>query len=132
MNDNAPNASSEALEKIASFGYAIQSSDTPLAQNLPDFPCDNLKLIARTVESNPKISIFKSIYRLYPYNTFLPKESHGSVSALLSSLNIAPHRFDEQKIVSIKPVAAKSENKCDGNFEKKTKFGVKCLKIIIN
>lgn len=85
----APNANPETLEKITSFGYAIQSSaETPLTKMLPDFPCDNLKLISRISEANPSATPYQLIYRLYPFESFLAKECHGSLASLFDSLKI--------------------------------------------
>lgn len=84
-----PHANTAALEKITSFGYAIQSSDdTAITKILPDFPSDNLKLIARINALNPSSTPFQLLYRLYPFESFLPKESHGSVMTLFDALDI--------------------------------------------
>lgn len=118
----APQANEDTLEKITSFGYAIQSSDeTPLTKLLPDFPCDNLKLAARINQANPTINPYQLLYRLYPFDSFLPKECHGSLMSLFDSLNIAlpmeNHKSwirnfvqsDGQKIVSIeRPTLSKA------------------------
>lgn len=87
----APQAIDDTLEKLTSFGYAIQSSDetSVIKTTLPDFPTDNLKLIARLSESNPSQTPYDLIYRLYPYESFLPAESHGVLSSLFNSLKIA-------------------------------------------
>lgn len=85
----APDAEYDTLKKITSFGYAIQSSEeTPLTRILPDFPCDNLKLIAQISEKNPSATPYQLIYRLYPFDTFLPKDCHGSLITLLDALGI--------------------------------------------
>lgn len=84
-----PQAAPDTLKKLTSFGYAIQSSeDTPLTKILPDFPCDNLKLIAQISETNPSAAAYQLIYRLYPYESFLPKDCHGSLKSLFESLEI--------------------------------------------
>lgn len=114
LRQTAPKASSDTLEKITSFGYAIQSSaETPLTKILPDFPCDNLKLIARISEANPSSTPYQLLYRLYPYDSFLPKDVHGSLLSLFESLQIAMPKTenkswirsfrhtDRQRIVSV-------------------------------
>ncbi|XP_031637278.1 von Willebrand factor A domain-containing protein 8 [Contarinia nasturtii] len=86
----APEANEHTLEKITSFGYAIQNTDeTPLTKVLPDFPCDNLKLAAQINQANPSTNPYQLLYRLYPFDSFLPKECHGSLMSLFDSLNIA-------------------------------------------
>lgn len=94
----APETIEDTLEKITSFGYAIQSSDetSVIKTALPDFPTDNLKLIARLSEANPLQSPYDLIYRLYPYESFLPAESHGILLSLFDSLKIATPS-DERK-----------------------------------
>lgn len=118
----APSANTETLEKITSFGYAIQSSaETPLTKLLPDFPCDNLQLVARIAEANASATPYQLLYRLYPFETFLPKESHGSVLSLFESLQIAMpqaenkswiqsfKRSDGQRIISVdRPTRSKA------------------------
>lgn len=118
----APNASTHTLEKITSFGYAIQSSaETPLTKILPDFPCDNLQLIARIAEANQSATPYQLLYRLYPFESFLPKECHGSLLSLFESLKIAMpqaenkswiqsfKRSDCQRIISVdRPTRSKA------------------------
>lgn len=109
MHNNAPQAAIDILEKIASFGYAIQSSSsastaattTQLAQALPDFPCDNLKLIAKMIESNPTMSATNAIHRLYPYETFLPNGNH--LATLFDALKISQRNdhHNRQRIAGI-------------------------------
>lgn len=104
MKSLAPNAPPTVLEKMASFGYAIKEADdeSSLVANLPDFPCDNLNLIAKGVEANPLIAISDSVDRLYPYRLFLPKDSHKSLASLCESLNIPPSDHRRQsRIVSV-------------------------------
>lgn len=85
----APQANLETLKTITSFGYAIQSSEeTPYTKILPDFPCDNLKQIAKICEANSLATPYNLIYRLYPFNSFLPKESQGGIISLLETLKI--------------------------------------------
>lgn len=87
----APKTVDDTLQKITSFGYAIQSSDdtSVMKTTLPDFPIDNLKLIARIGEANPSETSYDLIYRLYPFESFLPAESHGILLSLFESLKIA-------------------------------------------
>lgn len=87
----APQTTVSTLEQITSFGYAIQSSEetSAIAKALPDFPTDNLGLIARISEANPLQTPYELIYRLYPYESFLPVESHGMLLSLFNSLKIA-------------------------------------------
>lgn len=87
----SPQTVDDTLEKITSFGYAIQSSEETavIKTALPDFPTDNLKLIARISEANPSQTPYELIYRLYPYESFLPAESHGILLSLFESLKIA-------------------------------------------
>lgn len=90
LHSIAPQTTNDTLEKITSFGYAIQSSDeTSVTKTLPDFPTDNLKLIARIGEANPSQTPYQLIYRLYPYELFLPSESHGILMSLFDSFKIA-------------------------------------------
>lgn len=94
----------DAISKATSFSYAIESSadSLTLIQNLPDFPSDNLKLIARISDANPEATAFDLIYRLYPFESFLPKESLDSVKTLLKELRIdATKPNTEQKIIDV-------------------------------
>lgn len=100
----APHANNHTLEKITSYGYAIQSSaETPLTKILPDFPCDNLKQIAKISEANPASTPYQLLYRLYPFESFLPKDCHGSLLSLFESLEIAlPKTENKSWIRSLK------------------------------
>lgn len=85
----AANADLDTLQQVTSFGYAIHSSsETSVTQSLPDFPCDNLKLVARIIEANPSVSAFKLIHRLYPFDIFLPRDCHSSLITLFNALDI--------------------------------------------
>lgn len=96
-----PHANKETLEKITSFAYAIQSSDeTSITKMLPDFPCDSLKLIARISEVNPSSTPFELLYRLYPFESFLPKDCHGSLAALFEALNIPTGKVETKSWIS--------------------------------
>lgn len=98
----APKVSPKILKKLASFGYAIKESETPSTENLPDFPCDNLKLLAKSVELNPMISTSDSINCLYPYQLFLPKENHKNLQFLFNSLEIPLSDHSKQsKVLSV-------------------------------
>lgn len=117
MQSSAPNVDREILEKIASFCYAIQSSETPLTQSLPDFPSDSLKYVAQIVGNNPDLSIFKAIYRLYPFNAFPSNESTNSINTLLKELDI--HYSPQEKVVTCKVSKSDndaSQNECLGEF----------------
>lgn len=126
LRATAPAANADILEKITSFGYAIQSSaETPITKILPDFPCDNLKLIAQISGANPSAAPFQLLYRLYPFDSFLAKDCHGSLMSLFDALKITTDKSensnntswirnlwqknDGQKIVSIeRPTLSKS------------------------
>lgn len=96
MHNNAPQAAIDVLEKIASFGYAIQSTTptttaTPsnqMVQALPDFPCDNLESIAKMIESNPTMSPLNAIHRLYPHRIFLPTGNQSHMKTLFDALKL--------------------------------------------
>lgn len=94
---------SDAISKATSFSYAIDTStESSLVQSLPDFPCDNLKHIARISDLNPLMTPFNLIYRLYPFESFLPKESIDSLKTLFKELNIDTSKdIDGQKIKSV-------------------------------
>lgn len=127
----APQAKGNTLETITSFGYAIQSSaETPLTKILPDFPCDNLQLIARISEANPSSTPYQLLYRLYPFESFLPKECHGSLLSLFDSLEIVMPKVenkswiqslvqsDGQRIVSVKrPTLSKALLESPGGLQ---------------
>lgn len=78
-------ASTEDLKRAVSFGLAILSPES----TLPDFPIDNTHLLARIIQANPAIPVHSAIYRLYPYNSFLPRDALNGMQTLLHSLNIS-------------------------------------------
>lgn len=45
LKSRAPNVPVENLKSLLSFGLAVQAADS--SANLPDFPLDNLHLIAK-------------------------------------------------------------------------------------
>lgn len=97
----------DSISKVTSFSYAIESSATDsstVIQNLPDFPSDNLKLIARISNLNPQATAFDLIYRLYPFESFLPKESLDSLKHLFKELRIdasSTSNNNQQKIANV-------------------------------
>lgn len=96
LHQIVPGAEYNILKKITSFGYAIQSSEEmPFTKTLPDFPCDNLKLIARISEANPSATPYQLIHRLYPFDIFSPKDLHGSLMSLFDALEIAKPKADK-------------------------------------
>lgn len=70
--------------------------------------------------------IHKAIYCLYPFNAFLPKESIGSILALLNTLDIPLRSSDwqhKQKIVAVEKLSDNKENsvkKCTGRHDQCT------------
>lgn len=84
-----PNANADDLEKIASFSSALHSSDTPYAQDLPDFPADSLKNIACILQNNPNVPVYDAIYQIYPYNSLLTPQSISGLKTLFDALKIS-------------------------------------------
>lgn len=84
MHQLTAGASTEDLKKAVSFGLAILSPES----TLPDFPVDNMHQLARIIRANPAIPVHSAIYRLYPYNSFLPRDTLNGMQTLLHSLNI--------------------------------------------
>lgn len=136
MHTNAPQAAIDVLEKIASFGYAVQSSSSAstaatsnqLAQVLPDFPCDNLKLIAKMIESNPTMSATNAIHRLYPHKSFLSNgSSHRSVATLFDTLQINQHndQYSRYRIAGIESLNSSSSAAAVAGEEMETTAGTK-------
>lgn len=109
MHHNAPQAAVDVLEKIASFGYAIESSSlaltaaasTQLGQALFDFPCHNLKSIAKMIESNPAMCAATAIQRLYPHRVFPTSSSHSAVTTLADALKITDEHNKRQRIIGV-------------------------------
>lgn len=98
------NVDPNTISKAVSFGYAIESSsESSMVNSLPDFPCDNLRHLAKIFNSNPNTTAFDLIYRLYPFESFLSKESLGSLQTLFKELKInVPKTWShEQKITNI-------------------------------
>ncbi|XP_055389541.1 von Willebrand factor A domain-containing protein 8 [Condylostylus longicornis] len=86
LKEIAPNANEYDLKKILSFGLAIHASE-PTA-NVPDFPIDNLHLIAKIMNNNSDISVHEAICSLYPYRFALSKENLGRVKTLFEQFEI--------------------------------------------
>lgn len=84
----APSASKDKLEKILSCAFALLSKESSTL-GLPDFPVDNLPLAALILEQNPHLTPYEIIYRLYPYKTFL-KDGVQNLEDLLSKLEVPP------------------------------------------
>lgn len=105
-------ANTEDLKKVLSFGLAILSPES----TLPDFPIDNTHLLARIIHANPEIPVHNAIYRLYPYNSFLPRDSLNGMQTLLHSLNISvpPGDVHKQRIVQVD--RKECEHECVGMF----------------
>ncbi|XP_037937936.1 von Willebrand factor A domain-containing protein 8 isoform X2 [Teleopsis dalmanni] len=82
----APEVPLDNLKKLISFGLGVQSADSSI--NLPDFPLDNLQLVARIMNANPKISVHDAIKHVYPYQTTLKKEAIVRIKDLLTSFEI--------------------------------------------
>lgn len=99
MHQLTAGASTEDLKRAVSFGLAILSPES----TLPDFPIDNTHLMARIIHANPAIPVHNVIYRLYPYNSFLPLDSLNGMQTLLHSLDIPVPSEDvhKQRIVQV-------------------------------
>ncbi|KAM3957572.1 von Willebrand factor A domain-containing protein c12.2 [Aphomia sociella] len=87
LKEEAPQVNASKLEELLSAAYALISPELQLV-SLPDFPVDNLQAAARILERNPAVPIYKLLYLLYPYNTFLTKDHIKSVKAVLDNLKI--------------------------------------------
>lgn len=83
----APNVRRDICEKIVSFCCSI-TAETANAQNLPDFPSESIAYVAQMLNTNPKMSIFKAIQCLYPFNAFQSKEISSSLKTLFKELGI--------------------------------------------
>lgn len=109
MQSIAPNANVENLKRVASFGFAVLSSDT--ASSLPDFPLDNLLNIARIMNNNPSMSVYSALYRVYPYKVFLQKDGIELVESLMKSLDI---NVPSKNYVKPQRISSVSENLNNG------------------
>ncbi|XP_061397314.1 von Willebrand factor A domain-containing protein 8-like [Musca vetustissima] len=86
LRSKAANVPVENLKSLLSFGLAIQSADS--AANLPDFPLDNVHLVAKMMNSNPNLTTYDALNRLYPYRSALKKEQQDRIKNLLKSFKI--------------------------------------------
>lgn len=78
-----------SLANVTDFAHSLNASnETAITERLPDFPVENLKLIAQIVEANPSAMPYELIHRLYPFDVFLPKDVHKNLQALFESLKI--------------------------------------------
>lgn len=82
-----PSIPQEKLTKLLSSVYALLSPESA-AIGLPDFPVDNLHIIAKLLENFPWLTVRDAFERIYPFNTFLPKEGKQAVEDILSSFNV--------------------------------------------
>lgn len=119
LNSIAALDESQLLEKVTDFAHSLNTSnETSVTERLPDFPVENLKAIARIIKTNPTVSAFDLVHRLYPFDVFLPKDSQRGLRTLFDSLQISvpeasadgtflskwtkKSNRSEQKIVSVK------------------------------
>lgn len=110
MHQLTAGANTEDLKKAISFGLAVLSPES----TLPDFPIDNTHLLARIIYANPEIPVHSAIYRLYPYSSFLPRESLNGMQTLLHSLNIPVPSEDVHKQRIVQVDRTKGEPECLG------------------
>ncbi|CAH0398204.1 unnamed protein product [Chilo suppressalis] len=119
LKEAAPQAEPVKLEQLLSAAYALISPELQQV-SLPDYPVDSLQASALKLERNPGIPVYKLLYYLYPYNTFLSKDHVKNVEVVLKNLKIdtAP-KWDislkgveytgDQAVVSMKINGAKSQ-----------------------
>ncbi|XP_017481252.1 PREDICTED: von Willebrand factor A domain-containing protein 8 [Rhagoletis zephyria] len=86
LHQYAPTVPPENIKRLISFGMAIQAADQ--TDSLPDFPLDNLHLVAKMMDANPHISVHDAITRIYPYQTSMKKEHIERIKSLLKSFKI--------------------------------------------
>ncbi|XP_013194318.1 von Willebrand factor A domain-containing protein 8 [Amyelois transitella] len=87
LKEEAPRADPAKLEQLLSAAYALISTELQTVR-LPDFPVDSLHTAALILERVPGISIYKLLYLLYPYKSFLTKDHIRNVEAVLHNLKI--------------------------------------------
>ena len=123
LQTQAPNASVDSLKTLLSFGLAVQSADA--SANLPDFPLDNLHLVAKIMVThlnikmpafskqtlhlqnvNGSFSLHDAISLLYPYQTTLKKEHKDRIANLLKTLKISTTPSKAVKAITIEQPAA--------------------------
>ncbi|XP_054728562.1 von Willebrand factor A domain-containing protein 8 [Anastrepha obliqua] len=98
LQHHAPNVPVENLKSLVSFGMAIQAAEQ--TDYLPDFPLDNLHLVAKMMQANPHISVHDAITRIYPYQASMKKEHIDRIKSLLKSFKIDPVKSKPVKSIS--------------------------------
>ncbi|XP_055911118.1 von Willebrand factor A domain-containing protein 8 [Eupeodes corollae] len=99
LQKQAPKVGEDKLKSLISFGLAVHSADSSV--NLPDFPLDNLNLVAKMMNSNPSLSVHECICALYPYQTTLKKETNDRVMNLLDSFKISNKQNQNVKEIKV-------------------------------
>lgn len=101
LRNTAPNVDPAQISQLLSCCYSLLSQESS-SLGLPDFPADNLSAAVKLMELLPGLHAYEVLYRLYPYNIFLPKEGKQSVEELLATFHLETKKG--QSSASIKDV----------------------------
>ncbi len=96
-----PNLTSDTVSRVLSFAHTLLS-DESAGLGLPDFPVENLPALISMMNLAPKLCDRDAVFRLYPYNLFLPEDGCQSVEETLSNFQMAPARRQQNvKLLSV-------------------------------
>lgn len=84
-----PNINRDSLTRLVSCSYALSSEESKNV-SLPDFPIDNLHKAAKILAECPQFPLSRLLSSLYPYRSFVSKESSSLVESTMSSLGVSP------------------------------------------
>ncbi|CAL4081731.1 unnamed protein product, partial [Meganyctiphanes norvegica] len=82
-----PDVPSDVVSRLLSLGHTLRQKEAK-GIGLPDFPLDNLHLIAAILEKFPSTKIEKLLQRLYPHGAFLAPENQKSVEDVLETFDV--------------------------------------------
>ncbi|KAL1505421.1 hypothetical protein ABEB36_004993 [Hypothenemus hampei] len=95
------NAPKEKLEKLLSCAFALSNQDMKFL-GLPDFPMDNLPIVAEILNKQSEISTYDLLYRIYPYKIFLADSISNIETLLKTFIDIPKDDLSKKPTVSSK------------------------------
>lgn len=102
IKDVSPNAPTDGLRNLLSFGFAVSSGDS--TASFPDFPIDNLVYAGRILSNNPNISEHTLVELLYPIDAILTNPQKSSIQTLFNALKINQPEPVKQQISKVEHI----------------------------
>ena len=87
LQEYGPNLPSQTVSQLLSFAHTMVTDESHNL-GLNDFPLENLPAVVSLLNKAPNVPLFDVLNRLYPYKSFLTKDSINSVEDTLQTFEV--------------------------------------------